>query len=87
MGCMYCKILARGSSCVGATCVATYFSYLLYLQVDLRSVVSLLTRQPFSKYPKWLKYFLVRAIILITFATVFMAVRLKLNQGMPKFTR
>ena len=53
----------------------------------MRSVVSLLTRQPFSKYPKWLKYFLVRAIILVTFATVFMAVRLKLNQGMPKFTR
>ena len=64
-----------------------YLSYLLYLQVDMRSVVSLLTRQQFSKYPKWLKYFLVRAVILVTFAAVFMAVRLKLNQGMPKFTR
>ena len=53
----------------------------------MRSVVSLLTRQQFSKYPKWLKYFLVRAVILVTFAAVFMAVRLKLNQGMPKFTR
>ena len=64
-----------------------YLNYLLHLQVDMKNAVSLLTRQPFSKYPKRFKYFLVRAVILATYATGFMAVRLKLNQGMPKFTR
>ena len=86
-------LLASDSHFIGvdSCCIITSRSHKIYfshahMQMNMKGVFARLTWQQPPNCPTWLKKFLFRAAIFSTFTAGFLAVRLKLNQGMPKFT-
>jgi len=58
----------------------------VHMQVNMKRVFALLTWQQSPSCSTWFRKFLLRSAIFTIFTAAFLAVRIKLNQGMPRFT-